>query len=389
MPRVNACMRCTRTPLDGAPAVPSWHVPRPGAWPRAARARPLPRLPPRPPHPSPPSPLHPQVLQAEVRQGWRRSHEMTQPGRDLVLEAPLGRGGFGRVFRARWHTTPAAAKVLPPAADERRALQGAVEAAVLSMVHHPNIVQLYACLTDMVAVAPADTADASAGAAADASGDTSGAPAPAPGVRYRRLRPEEDERDDIESCSILVLEVRPRIPQRARAACLPREAWPAPVPPPARQPPPSPRAAPSPLPPSLPPPHRSTATWAACAVRSRRARSTARCQAGRWAPTCCPWRRCCWTWPTRWRTCTPSGWCTATSRWGRWRVARCRGGRVGWGGAVAPAVPQLRGGTALAVPREAAGDDCGERSGQAAMARGIQRLCCARLFPGLRAGAIL
>jgi hypothetical protein len=42
--------------------------------------------------------------------------------------------------------------VLSVAKDERGSMQDAVEMAVLSMVHHPNIVQLYSCLTDMVEV---------------------------------------------------------------------------------------------------------------------------------------------------------------------------------------------------------------------------------------------
>jgi len=36
--------------------------------------------------------------------------------------------------------------------DEHEALKDAVEMAVLSMVHHPHIVHLYSCLTDMVEV---------------------------------------------------------------------------------------------------------------------------------------------------------------------------------------------------------------------------------------------
>lgn len=153
-------------------------------------------------------PSRPQVLQAEVRQGWRRSVDLTSSRAELALEAPLGRGGFGRVFRTRWHTAAAAAKVLPPAADERRAMQGAVEAAVLSMVHHPNVVQLYAALTDMVPVrlrAVSDSGAVFAAAAAPAAKGGEVGAAPAPGARYRRLRAYEDGAEP--PCSILVLEV--------------------------------------------------------------------------------------------------------------------------------------------------------------------------------------
>ncbi|KAI8470348.1 MAG: kinase-like domain-containing protein [Monoraphidium minutum] len=139
------------------------------------------------------------LLQREVRAGWRRSQEATAAaGRALALEARLGRGGFGSVWRGAWHGAPAAVKVLRPAGDERRAAQDAVEAAVLSMAAHPNIVALYAALTDMV----------EAPRAASSSGSLSGdKAAPAPLLpRYRRLGPGEDPGEGCPVVNILVLE---------------------------------------------------------------------------------------------------------------------------------------------------------------------------------------
>ena len=42
---------------------------------------------------------------------------------------------------------------MPARSSEREAMQDAVEMAVLSSVQHPNIVTVYACLTDMVETA--------------------------------------------------------------------------------------------------------------------------------------------------------------------------------------------------------------------------------------------
>jgi serine/threonine protein kinase len=141
------------------------------------------------------------VLQQEIRKGRRRSLEASLAS-DLVLVEPIGCGGFGSVFFGTWHAVPAAIKVrglllmslshppLPspctrraaPAAPPRaathalrraarrhclraappvcqvmnarrsdsEAVSDAMEMAVLSSVQHPNIVQVYSCLTDMV-----------------------------------------------------------------------------------------------------------------------------------------------------------------------------------------------------------------------------------------------
>jgi hypothetical protein len=54
------------------------------------------------------------------------------------------------VYRGWWHKVPVAAKVMPARNSEHEALQVATEMAVLSTVHHPNIVSVYSCLTDMI-----------------------------------------------------------------------------------------------------------------------------------------------------------------------------------------------------------------------------------------------
>ncbi|KAI8475115.1 MAG: kinase-like domain-containing protein [Monoraphidium minutum] len=138
-----------------------------------------------------------QVLQREVRKGWRRSQELQQ-AREVVTEHPIGRGGFGQVFAGRWHKAAAAIKVLAASGDERRAMQDATEMAVLSMVHHPNIVQLYAALTDMV----------------QAGGPEGGGP----GASYRRLRRDEDAPEGAAVCNLLVLELCDRGSLRAALA---------------------------------------------------------------------------------------------------------------------------------------------------------------------------
>ncbi|KAI8475111.1 MAG: kinase-like domain-containing protein [Monoraphidium minutum] len=195
-----------------------------------------------------------QLMQQEVRRSWRQRQDATGGGAagaaagaatgaaaELVLEAPVGRGGFGGVYKGRWHKVPAAVKVLATGGgDARAALQGATEMAVLSMARHPNIVQLYAALTDMVQVsggadgqssgllpALSNVSRTESGGSADSCADTpraaaaaaaAGAPAGTGGAaghsgslggglaaRYRRLRPDEDEGEQA-AHSLVVLE---------------------------------------------------------------------------------------------------------------------------------------------------------------------------------------
>jgi len=91
------------------------------------------------------------VLQQDIRRSRRRSVELSGVS-DLVIDTPLGRGGYGSVYNGTWHQTPAAIKVMNARNSNSEAVSDAMEMAVLSSVQHPNIVQVYCCLTDMVLI---------------------------------------------------------------------------------------------------------------------------------------------------------------------------------------------------------------------------------------------
>jgi hypothetical protein len=93
------------------------------------------------------------VLQQEIRNGRRRSFELRSCEEELVLDQPLGRGGYGAVYGGLWHGTPSAIKIMNARGSNSEAVSDAMEMAVLSSVQHPNIVQVYSCLTDMVRLA--------------------------------------------------------------------------------------------------------------------------------------------------------------------------------------------------------------------------------------------
>jgi hypothetical protein len=59
------------------------------------------------------------VLQEEVRRSWRHSFDSPQ-FREITIDpsAPLGRGGYGTVYRGTWHKTAAAVKVMHAKQDE-------------------------------------------------------------------------------------------------------------------------------------------------------------------------------------------------------------------------------------------------------------------------------
>jgi hypothetical protein len=82
---------------------------------------------------------------------------------DLVIERPIGEGSWGRVYKASWNSTPVAVKVLMadtggaasnasvgasgavsqvPADGGRMAARLAAEAALMTQLHHPNVVHL-------------------------------------------------------------------------------------------------------------------------------------------------------------------------------------------------------------------------------------------------------
>ncbi|GBF87615.1 hypothetical protein Rsub_00326 [Raphidocelis subcapitata] len=68
----------------------------------------------------------------------------------LVLEEPLGRGGYGVCYRGHFRGATVAVKVLYARAQQREAMKDAVEMAVLSHIRHPGIVSVYSCFTDCV-----------------------------------------------------------------------------------------------------------------------------------------------------------------------------------------------------------------------------------------------
>jgi predicted Ser/Thr protein kinase len=47
------------------------------------------------------------ALQQEIRKRGRHSLEIS----DLVIQEPLGQGGFGKVYKGAWHRRTAAVKV--------------------------------------------------------------------------------------------------------------------------------------------------------------------------------------------------------------------------------------------------------------------------------------
>lgn len=150
-----------------------------------------------------------QMLQQEVRQGWRRSLKYLP---ELVVSERIGREGFGAVYRGYWHKAAAAIKVMYLRSDDREAMRDAVEMAVLSSVQHPNIVQVYSCLTNMAEVSicgvGAGASGVSGGGAGGGttSGSGGGALARPSCIRYRKLLPEECLLDDIDACNVLVME---------------------------------------------------------------------------------------------------------------------------------------------------------------------------------------
>eukprot|EP00878_Enallax_costatus_P015503 GHUV01016238.1.p1 GENE.GHUV01016238.1~~GHUV01016238.1.p1 ORF type:complete len:617 (+),score=197.61 GHUV01016238.1:372-2222(+) len=111
---------------------------------------------------------------------------------ELELHSLLGKGGFGSVYLGTWKGVPVAVKVMYMSQHERALMKNAMEMAVLTTIRHPNIVRVYACLTDMVEEA--------------APGIT-----PAPDGLNRRFRPVRAGGQAAEGlsslCNIVVMEV--------------------------------------------------------------------------------------------------------------------------------------------------------------------------------------
>jgi hypothetical protein len=69
---------------------------------------------------------------------------------ELTLNGLIGKGGFGMVYKSTWKGVVAAVKVMYSRKHERQIMKDALEMAVLTSVSHPNIVQVYTCILDVV-----------------------------------------------------------------------------------------------------------------------------------------------------------------------------------------------------------------------------------------------
>lgn len=69
---------------------------------------------------------------------------------DLCINEMIGRGGYGMVHKGTWKGGVAAIKMMYIRQHDRQAMKDAMEMAILMSVRHPNIIQVYTCLTDMV-----------------------------------------------------------------------------------------------------------------------------------------------------------------------------------------------------------------------------------------------
>lgn len=69
---------------------------------------------------------------------------------ELTLNGLIGKGGFGMVYKSTWKGVMAAVKVMHSRKHERQIMKDALEMAVLTSVSHPNIVQVYTCILDVV-----------------------------------------------------------------------------------------------------------------------------------------------------------------------------------------------------------------------------------------------
>ncbi|KAI8467829.1 MAG: kinase-like domain-containing protein [Monoraphidium minutum] len=139
-----------------------------------------------------------QLLERDIMAKDRRRRSMEEPrarsfNPEVTVNGVIGRSAGATVFRGVWHRAPAALKVMPSRHDEAEAMRDTLEMAVLSSVAHPNVVQVYACLTNMV--------EAQEFGGGRSSGRLSGE------LRscYRRLRPDEDDCGR-ETFNILVME---------------------------------------------------------------------------------------------------------------------------------------------------------------------------------------
>ena len=93
-----------------------------------------------------------QAVKRHIMTTARQSHE--EKTEELVLDAVLGEGTFGKVFRGYWRGTLVAVKVmrLPGnlSGKEKRDRMAVMETAISSSLSHPNVVQTYKYMLEEV-----------------------------------------------------------------------------------------------------------------------------------------------------------------------------------------------------------------------------------------------
>ena len=83
---------------------------------------------------------------ARKKGGGRNDWEISTD--ELEMGDPLGAGGYGEVYRARWRGTEVAVKMIPPAAFGKDTARSFIEEVrVMTALRHPNVVLFMAACT--------------------------------------------------------------------------------------------------------------------------------------------------------------------------------------------------------------------------------------------------
>eukprot|EP00775_Hariotina_reticulata_P006073 gene6073-6312_t len=155
-----------------------------------------------------------QLLQQQVRDMVKQPSRTNSNGsyvEDLQLQAVLGQGGFGTVYSGQWKGSLSAIKLMYVPQQQRKIMKNAMEMAVMESLRHPNVVRVYAVLTDMLEVAgpsysrgaPSSGGPSPPGAAGPVSPNVIRTVAPSL-LKYRPVQPEDDE--NVITCNIVIME---------------------------------------------------------------------------------------------------------------------------------------------------------------------------------------